>query len=123
MQTSSLSKVQEALDAKLRSMRPRFVATVAERLDRLEELRDRFETAPGDGAALADLTQGAHKLAGVAGMFGAADLGDCARAAEEALSRLAKGAAARAAERAERAEALDLVDDLLGEMALIVAVG
>ena len=106
MAAVSMDVAQQQLAEKLRAMRPKFVAQVSQRLDLLEELRDRFEADPGNDAVREELVYGAHKLAGVAGMFGAADLGEVARYAETALGE-------------NSPDALDLLDDLLGEMALI----
>lgn len=118
--TVTANDAQAVLQAKLQAMRPRFVAAVTERLGMLEALRDRLDVEPEDGDAIAALTHGAHKLAGVAGMFGAEDLGDCARDAETALEALM---AADEVDEEQYSDALDLVDDLLGEMALIVNEG
>lgn len=119
MIAAGMNDAREALEARLRAMRPRFVATLRERLEQLEALCDRFEAAPDDGTTIEDMTHGAHKIAGVAGMFGAPDLGDCARIAEEAMVKLSR----KPADTDLRSDALSLFEDLLGEMAQIVEAG
>ena len=104
----SLEAAEQAMAAKLLAMRPKFVAQVTERLFRLEDLRDAHEEAPDDAAIRDELVQGTHRLAGISGMFGEAELGELAREAEIALTRNDPGA-------------LDLLDELLGEMAIIAS--
>lgn len=102
----AMDVAQRQLAERLMAMRPKFVAQISLRLDLLEDLRDRFEANRADDAVRKELLYGAHKLAGVASMFGAHDLGEIARYAEVALEKNSE-------------DALDLLDDLLGEMALI----
>lgn len=104
----AMDLAQQQIAAKLLELRPKFISQITQRLERLEGLRDRFEMDPDDGSIREELVQGAHKIAGVAGMFGEADLGEIARYAEIAMAQ-------------QTEDALDLFDDLLGEMALIVA--
>lgn len=111
----AVDAMQRAMEEKLLAMRPRFLAQISQRLDQMEELRDIFAEAPGPGPEAEGLCQAAHKLAGVAGMFGAEELGELARFAEDALMMLAQGDS-----RVSPEEALMLVDDVLGEMALIL---
>ncbi|MDF1802410.1 Hpt domain-containing protein [Thalassovita sp.] len=103
----------EIFQAKLAEMRPRFAATLGDRLDHMEELRDSdtLNTAPAD--AMEVFRHYAHKTAGMAATMGFPELGELCFAAEMAVNRYMENPV-------ELPTALNAVDDMLGEMALIV---
>lgn len=103
----------EMFAAKLAEMRPRFAATLVERLDHMEELRDSptLETNPAE--AMEVFRHYAHKTAGMAATMGFPELGELSFAAETAVNRFSEG-------QLSLSQTLDTVDDMLGEMALIV---
>lgn len=103
----------EIFQAKLAEMRPRFAATLALRLDHMEELRD-SDTLLTDPAEAVELFRHyAHKTAGMAATMGFPELGELCFAAETAVNRYMS-------HQIPLPEMLDGVDDMLGEMALIV---
>ncbi|WP_319825418.1 Hpt domain-containing protein [Thalassovita sp.] len=94
-------------------MRPRFAATIAERLEHMEELRDSDALANDPASAMETFRHYAHKTAGMAATMGFPDLGQLCFSAEMAVNRYL--------ENPDFLDAtLDAVDDMLGEMALIV---
>ncbi|THD76559.1 hypothetical protein E7681_01570 [Thalassobius vesicularis] len=103
----------ELFAAKLAEMRPRFAATLVERLDHMEEMRDSptLETNPAEAMEL--FKHYAHKTAGMAATMGFPELGELSFAAEAAVNSFLR-------RESGIGPALDAVDDMLGEMALIV---
>jgi len=99
----------------INAMRPKFVAQTAERLDRFEVLRDRLETEGSQTAILDELRIGAHKMSGLAAMLGWPDLGDLAGKVEVAIEKAAGGGV-----QPDQSCLIEVLDDLLGEMAYIV---
>ncbi|MBA84689.1 Hpt domain-containing protein [Thalassobius sp. S69A] len=113
MQAAREAAHAEMFAAKLAEMRPRFAAALTERLDHMEALRDSptLQSAPAD--AMEIFRHYAHKTAGMAATMGFPELGELCFAAEVALTRQTQ-------KQASLEEALEAVDDMLGEMALIV---
>lgn len=103
----------ELFAAKLAEMRPRFAATLVERLTHMEEMRDSptLETNPAEAMEL--FKHYAHKTAGMAATMGFPELGELSFAAEAAVNGFIR-------RESGIGPALDAVDDMLGEMALIV---
>lgn len=103
----------ELFAAKLAEMQPRFAAALLERLDHMEELRDSptLQSSPAD--AMEVFRHYAHKTAGMAATMGFPELGELCFAAEVAVTRQAQ-------QQTSLEDALEAVDDMLGEMALIV---
>lgn len=103
----------ELFAAKLAEMRPRFAATIAERLDHMEALRDSDTLNNDPASAMETFRHYAHKTAGMAATMGFPELGQLCFAAEMAVNRFL--------ENPDLLDTtLDAVDDMLGEMALIV---
>lgn len=107
----------ELFAAKLEEMRPRFAATLASRLDEMEQMRDSQALFSDPVAAIELFRHNAHKTAGMAATMGYPDLGQLCTKVEVAINMLMSSP--------ERMEALfdpmlDCVDDMLGEIALIV---
>ena len=106
----------EIIARKVAEIRPRFLVILSQRLDRFEEIRDLLETTHDSGPLLDEIRSGAHSTVGLATTLGYPDLGTLAQDVERAVHRMAE-AGSRA--RPTR-EVLDSLDDLLGEMALIL---
>lgn len=104
----------EMFAAKLAEMRPRFAATLVERLDHMEELRDAPTLEADPTEAMEMFRHYAHKTAGMAATMGFPELGELCFAAEIAVNRFSDGLL-------PLNQTLDTVDDMLGEMALIVS--
>lgn len=101
---------------KLDELRPRFLAMVAERLDRFEYLRSQLHGAEDISALLDEIRSGAHRMAGLAAPLGFASLGSHALSADMMLGRIRMEAGAPQ----PTAEILDAVDLLLEEMARLI---
>jgi uncharacterized protein (DUF169 family) len=116
MQAARNAAHAELFAAKLAEMRPRFAATLVQRLTEMEDMRD-SDTLLADPAQAMELFRHyAHKTAGMAATMGFPDLGEVSFAAEAAVNRYLENP-----ENPENLSvALDAVDDMLGEMALIV---
>lgn len=107
---------QAFVEKQLAMVRPRFLATLSERLDRMEGLRDILDEDRRRREPLLLIRADAHKTVGVAATLGYPELGRIAREAEAALDRFL----ADDAERECDDDLLSAIDSLLGEMALIV---
>lgn len=103
----------EMFAAKLAEMRPRFAATLVQRLEHMEELRDSPDLHQNPADAIEMFRHYAHKTAGMASTMGFPELGELCFAAETAVTRYCD-------RQLSLEQALDTVDDMLGEMALIV---
>ncbi|WP_185958992.1 Hpt domain-containing protein [Thalassovita litoralis] len=113
MQAARNAAYAELFAAKLAEMRPGFAATLARRLTRMEQVRDSDVLLSSPAQAMDLFRHYAHKTAGMAATMGFPELGELSFAAEAAVTRYMENPAHLAA-------ALDAVDDMLGEMALIV---
>lgn len=102
---------------KLNEIRPKFLAQVLQRLDRFDEIRDELETSRNLDAQVAEIRMGVHKTVGLAGSLGFDDLGQLSAQVETALIDLGENGGITGP---LPAEVLALLDDLLGEMALVV---
>ncbi|GHC09267.1 MULTISPECIES: Hpt domain-containing protein [Gemmobacter] len=105
----------EIIARKIAEIRPRFLADLSARLDRFDALRDEIDSAADARPLLDELMQGAHRIAGLAATMGFGDLGQLSRQTELAIQSHRSTSALR-----PPAALLDEIDDLLGEMALIV---
>ena len=76
---------QAALQARLGSVRDRFVALLDERLDSLELLRDALEQEATRASALEDIRFIVHKVAGTAGTLGFEYVGTLAARTESCI--------------------------------------
>lgn len=113
MQTPLDAAYSNLFAAKLAEMRPRFTATLAQRLEEMEDIRDSDIVLIDPARAMDMFRHYAHKTAGLAATMGFPDLGVLCFAAETAINRYVHNPALLPV-------ALDAVDDMLGEMALIV---
>ena len=113
MQTPLDAAYSNLFAAKLAEMRPRFAATLAQRLEEMEDTRDSNMILIDPARAMGLFRHYAHKTAGLAATMGFPDLGVLCFAAESAVNRYMNNLALLPI-------ALDAVDDMLGEMALIV---
>lgn len=113
MQTPLDAAYSNLFAAKLAEMRPRFAATLAQRLEEMEDTRDSNMILIDPARAMGLFRHYAHKTAGLAATMGFPDLGVLCFAAESAVNRYMNNPALLPI-------ALDAVDDMLGEMALIV---
>ncbi|RID91570.1 hypothetical protein D2N39_12790 [Gemmobacter lutimaris] len=100
---------------KIAEIRPRFLAELSVRLDRFDVLRDQIDTVADPGPLLDELMQGAHRNSGLAATLGFHELGQLSHRAELAIRDHRATARPR-----PTSDLLDLIDDLLGEMALIL---
>ena len=105
-----------AIQRKIDEVRLRFVTMLAARLDRFEQIRDTLETSDDPAALLDELRFGAHRIVGLAATLGFADLGTLAHMVETTTLR----ASETGAHDVPSPGLLDAIDDLLGEMALLV---
>ena len=85
----------EGVADRLRELRARFVASLRERLDRLDALVSNAQS--GSAEALAEALVAAHRLSGTAGSYGHVEVGEAAAVLEDALRRVADGTADPAA--------------------------
>lgn len=113
---NDLSTLSPHVARQLELVRPRFLAALAERLERMEELlellcEDRRRREPAEL-----LRAEAHRTVGVAATLGYRDLG---RLAQEAEARLDAHVAAKPGTPCDDAT-ITAVEELLGEMALVV---
>lgn len=106
----------QIIDKKVAEIRPRFLRLLAQRLNRFEEIRDLLETEPNLAPLLEEIGTGAHSIVGLAATLGFPDLGSLAQNVELVVNRVTS------AETSTRStiEYFDSIDDLLGEMALIL---
>jgi HPt (histidine-containing phosphotransfer) domain-containing protein len=107
----------ELFEAKLAEMRPRFAATLVDRLREMEAMRDSQALFANPVEAIELFRHYAHKTAGLAATMGFPELGKLCITAEIAINTLMSSP--------DQMDALfdptlDAVDDMLGEMALIV---
>ncbi|MGH1354016.1 MAG: Hpt domain-containing protein [Thalassovita sp.] len=107
----------ELFEAKLAEMRPRFAATLTGRLQEMEAMRDSQALYANPVEAIELFRHYAHKTAGMAATMGFPELGQLCTTAEVAINQLMSSP--------DQMDALfdptlDAVDDMLGEMALIV---
>ena len=107
----------ELFAAKLSEMRPRFTAALAGRLEEMETVRDSETLYQDLGNAIELFRYNAHKTAGMAATMGFHELGLLCQQAEAAINLL-MSAPEQMESRVEGA--LNAVDDMLGEMALVV---
>ncbi|WP_420569276.1 Hpt domain-containing protein [Thalassovita sp.] len=107
----------ELFAAKLDEMRPRFAATLSGRLNEMEEMRDSHVLYSNPVDAIELFRHNAHKTAGMAATMGYPDLGMLCTAVEVAIDTLLSSPA-QMDELFDHM--LNAVDDMLGEMALIV---
>lgn len=108
----------QSIAQKIDELRPRFLALVAQRLDRFEEIRDQLEEAADPTALLEEVRFGAHRMVGLAATLGFSDLGALSQTAELAILAWTNGPS-RAWPDAELLTSLDV---MIGEMALLLAV-
>lgn len=101
---------------KIDEVRPRFVKMLASRLNRFETIRDSLETPGPHPELLDELRFGAHRIAGLAATLGFKDLGDLAHRAENLILQVTESGF----RDLSKPEFLGAIDDLLGEMALVV---
>ncbi len=106
----------DVIERKIDELRPRFLLMLSSRLDRFEEIRDRLTATEDPTALLDELRLGAHRIVGLAATLGFSDLGALAHEVEVAI--LPDGGAVRHGPPAP--DLLDLIDDFLGEIALLV---
>lgn len=108
----------ELFEAKLAEMRPRFAATLTGRLQEMEAMRDSQALYADPVAAIELFRHYAHKTAGMAATMGFPELGQLCTKAEVAINHLMSSP-----DQMEQLfdPTLDAVDDMLGEMALIVS--
>lgn len=107
----------ELFAAKLAEMRPRFAATLLDRLQEMEAMRDSDALYDRPVEAIELFRHYAHKTAGMAATMGFPELGQMCTQAEEAIKLLMSSP--------DQMEdlfdpTLDAVDNMLGEMALAV---
>ena len=80
--------MSDVLQDHLKAVRDRFTKLLDERLDELEDMRDRIELDANRAEAYENIQFIAHKIAGTAGILGYADLGSQAKTAENAIIEL-----------------------------------
>lgn len=108
--------LEQMLQSRIQQIRPRFLAALSERLDRLEVLRDSFDDTPPEAETLEEIRFGAHKTAGTAAPLGFKELGELASQCEQMIDAYLAGNAT--SPKLDRVTAT--IDDMLGEMALVV---
>ncbi len=80
--------MSDVLQDHLKVVRDRFVGLLDERLDELEDMRERIDLDSNRGEAFEQIQFIAHKIAGTAGILGFESLGKQARVAENAIISL-----------------------------------
>ena len=107
---------QNLVDMQLDVIRTRFIAALTERLDRMERWRDIVDEDRKCREPLMSIRMDAHKTVGVAKTLGFPELGSLAREVETALDGFLETDASWACDDI----LLSKIDDMLGEMALVV---
>jgi HPt (histidine-containing phosphotransfer) domain-containing protein len=101
---------------KISEIRPRFLAALSQRLDRLEEIRDQLETVDDVWPLMVEIRSEAHTTVGLAATLGFHDLGLLAQEVEIFIHR-----AEKAGETSHFPEdGLYKFDSMIGEMALLI---
>ena len=80
---------QDAVEAAIEELRPRYVVALAEYHKRLEGAFYALLRGTGSPEDLRDVVYIAHRIAGTAGNFGLSELGERAREVDEALGPMA----------------------------------
>lgn len=80
--------MSDVLQDHLKAVRDRFINLLDERLDELEDMRERIDQGTQRAEAFEKIQFIAHKIAGTAGILGFEDLGSQARIAENAIIEL-----------------------------------
>lgn len=106
----------DILERKIEELRPRFLEMLSERLNHFEGIRDVLETTENSYESLDQIQFGAHQIAGIAATLGYADLGSLSRAVETEILLVLVSSP----NPLTSPYLLDLIDSLLGEMALLV---
>lgn len=107
---------EQILQNKLHAMRPRFLALLAERSDRLEALSEEIDAGAGAIEPFLEFRSDSHKIAGAAAYFGFNELGLLASQSEQAITAYL----AESRQASLFAAVTASIDDLLGEMTAII---
>lgn len=87
--------MENVLEDHLKGVRKRFTALLDERLDELEDLREKIGLNAKQDEAYRKIQFIAHKIAGTAGMLGFEDLGKLASSAENTIIQHVDGGLSR----------------------------
>lgn len=105
---------------RIAEVRTRFLDTMDERIDEIDAARQqlaRLGAHPGSHTAVTDVIRfGSHKISGIALTLGFMDLGRLAQTTELTVQRFDAEPGSTSPEML-----FDTIDDLLGEMALLLA--
>ena len=107
----------QILQRKLNELRPRFLAVLADRLDRLKRRREEIEGAPDPTNALRQILADAHQTAGTAASFGFKALGTVCSRSEEAIGSHLSGKSPRPSLE----DITATIDDLMSEMTFAIS--
>ena len=110
-------QMSSQIAAKLAEMQPRFRISIRQRLDALETLREGPQLDRDPRTTLETIRAVAHKTVGLAAPMGYHELGALCSTAESSIDDLL---ASLTPDQTAFAATLSAIDDMLGEMALIV---
>lgn len=111
------SQAKALIETKLEQMRPRFLSAISGRLVQIETLRDGPKLDQDPLGVLQTIRAIAHKIIGMAEPMGYQDLGDLCRKAQSAIDALLES---NEPDHPQFVAALNAIDDMLGEMALLI---